>query len=228
MNTLDQERRLSSDGKIRTWLRIRCSLCGKEFWRDKRWVTENSFCSKECLSKDKQKRIEVTCANCDKKIYKIRAHFNNNKTKLFFCDKKCKNEAHYNKKIFQRTKLIKCYKCGNDVEVDYRASRKLCTLCKPKKERKIINWSEVISGKIVVKYHHSLRKYLLKNKLKESKCGICGITTWLNKSITIQVHHIDGNTFNNVLNNLKMVCPNCHTQTDTYGHRNRKAMKIIL
>lgn len=227
MNILGQERRLCKDGITRAWVKFKCPVCENEVWRDRRWVSEKSVCSKECRSKSRQKRIEVNCANCGKKIYKIKAHFDHSKTKIFFCDKKCKNEAHYNKKIFQRTKIIKCYKCGNDVEVDYRASRKLCAICNPKKERKSINWSEVLSGKIISNYHYSLRKYLLKNELKENKCEICGLTSWLGKKIIVHVHHVDGNTFNNLLKNLKMVCPNCHSQTDTWGSLNIKKKKSL-
>ena len=36
----------------------------------------------------------------------------------------------------------------------------------------------------------------------------------------LQVHHIDGNGFNNELSNLQLLCPNCHSQTDTYAGRN--------
>lgn len=62
----------------------------------------------------------------------------------------------------------------------------------------------------------NLRKYLIDNHLKENKCEICGISYWNNKEIIFHVHHIDGNHFNNSLDNLQLLCPNCHSQTDNY------------
>lgn len=220
-----QELRMCSDGKYRTWVKVSCTHCGKEFWRDRRWVYKNVFCSRDCQYKYKQKRIDVTCANCGKKVKRIATHYNNSKTKLFFCDIKCKYEAQHIKNIFRKTKIIRCYKCDKSIEVDYRASKKICETCNPHRVRRKIDWSKVLSGEVVAKYHNSLRKYLLDNHIKENKCETCGISTWLTKKIKIQVHHIDGNKYNNVIDNLTMACPNCHTQTDTYGHLNRK--KVI-
>ena len=62
----------------------------------------------------------------------------------------------------------------------------------------------------------SLKEKLLKEGLKENKCECCGITEWNGKPIVMQLHHIDGNNKNNSLNNLQMLCPNCHSQTENY------------
>ena len=68
------------------------------------------------------------------------------------------------------------------------------------------------------KYSGSIRKFLLEERGYE--CEECGITEWNNKPITFQVDHIDGNVRNNTKENLKILCPNCHTQTPTWGVKN--------
>ncbi|MGM9530406.1 HNH endonuclease [Intestinibacter sp.] len=47
--------------------------------------------------------------------------------------------------------------------------------------------------------------------LKENKCEECGITEWRGKPITIQLHHINGDRSDNRVENLRMLCPNCHS-----------------
>ena len=67
------------------------------------------------------------------------------------------------------------------------------------------------------------KKKLLKLGLKKDKCEECGIRNiWNNKPITLQLDHIDGDNQNNEISNLKIICPNCHTQTKTFSGRNIK------
>lgn len=51
------------------------------------------------------------------------------------------------------------------------------------------------------------------------KCEYCNITEWNDKPLVFQLHHIDGNHINNKLENLILLCPNCHTQTDNYANK---------
>ena len=69
--------------------------------------------------------------------------------------------------------------------------------------------------------HESCRKRLLyeRNNTCED-CGICG--TYNGKPITLELDHIDGDHYNNKLENLRILCPNCHSQTPTYRGRNMK------
>ena len=61
-----------------------------------------------------------------------------------------------------------------------------------------------------------LKDKLIKEGIKENKCEGCGITEWMGKPITLQLHHINGNHSDNRLENLQILCPNCHALTDNY------------
>lgn len=69
---------------------------------------------------------------------------------------------------------------------------------------------------------NTLRKRLITEGLKEHKCECCGITEWNGKPAPIELDHINGNHHDNRLENLRILCPNCHAQTDTYRGKNKK------
>lgn len=63
-----------------------------------------------------------------------------------------------------------------------------------------------------------------KNYLKEHKgncCEICGISEWLDNPIPLECDHTDGNPANNSFENLRLLCPNCHSQTESFKGKNR-------
>lgn len=52
------------------------------------------------------------------------------------------------------------------------------------------------------------------------RCESCGLDVWMGKPIPLEAHHIDGNTQNNCRDNVKILCPNCHSQTpDWRSHK---------
>jgi len=65
-----------------------------------------------------------------------------------------------------------------------------------------------------------LKGRLLDAGLKENRCEWCGISTWRGKALNVQLHHKNGDGTDNRLPNIEFLCPNCHSQTDTYGGRN--------
>lgn len=67
-----------------------------------------------------------------------------------------------------------------------------------------------------------LKIRLVNEGLKENKCEICGINTWNNKPLVLQLHHINGIHNDHRLENLQLLCPNCHSQTDNYAGANNK------
>lgn len=65
------------------------------------------------------------------------------------------------------------------------------------------------------------KEMLYRLKLKENKCEICGISEWQGNPIVCQLHHINGDSTDNRIENLQILCPNCHSQTDNFCSRNR-------
>lgn len=72
---------------------------------------------------------------------------------------------------------------------------------------------------------YKLKNRLIRDKIKGERCEQCGLTEWQGKTIPLELHHIDGNNYNNNINNLKILCPNCHALTDGYRGRGIKAYK---
>ena len=73
-------------------------------------------------------------------------------------------------------------------------------------------------------FHQWPRDYVKELLLEEQGgfCKECGNgQTWNGKPLTLQLDHIDGNNENNLKENLRMLCPNCHTQTPTWGFKKR-------
>ena len=69
---------------------------------------------------------------------------------------------------------------------------------------------------------HKLKLRLISEGVKKHRCEVCGITEWMGKKVPIELDHIDGNHYNNDFTNLRIICPNCHAQTDTNSGKNRK------
>ncbi len=65
----------------------------------------------------------------------------------------------------------------------------------------------------------NLRKRLLSTKILEAKCYNCNRTTWLGNRIPLELEHINGIRTDNRIENLTLLCPNCHALTPTYRRR---------
>ena len=75
-------------------------------------------------------------------------------------------------------------------------------------------------------YSRLIKQRIMKNELLPMKCSECGISNvWNNKSLTLQLDHINGCNTDNRIENLRFLCPNCHSQTDTFSTRKSKNNK---
>lgn len=78
------------------------------------------------------------------------------------------------------------------------------------------------------KARRTVRKRLLEEGILRHECYECGITHWFGKALTLQLDHINGINDDNRIENLRMLCPNCHSQTDTFSGKNRRKRVSFL
>ena len=120
------------------------------------------------------------------------------------------NKSNYNCLHCGKENLFKGYSynnkyCDNKCQADYQSNEKIRAWLEEGKDWKtqIPPWA--------------------KRHLAESRgyaCECCGISEWNEKKIVLEVDHIDGLHYNNTVDNLRLICPNCHSQTDTYKAKN--------
>ncbi len=153
------------------------------------------------------KRETVKCENCYKEF---KCLVSDNRK---FCSRKC-SALSINK---SRVKwILKCVVCNSDITG--KGNVKYCS-----KNCDILHKEELRSSIIMNGggSSRSIKKYLIKTHGdKCMECGWCQVNQTTGK-IPIEIEHIDGNSDNNDLSNLKLLCPNCHSLTPTYKSLNR-------
>jgi hypothetical protein len=83
----------------------------------------------------------------------------------------------------------------------------------------------LVSGRRTNRTH--LKTRLLAEGLKQNRCERCGISDWLGAPLAIALHHANGDGLDNRIENLVMLCPNCHSQTDNFSGRGRRALRVV-
>jgi len=141
------------------------------------------------------------CLNC-----------NNETRNAKFCCRSCSvtynnKSGHWRKKHGILKTKNKCLSCEIEVESKY---------CSAKCQMSYQTSQKLLSGTASPK---TLKRYLIEHF--GNKCWTCGITEWNKKEIVMELEHIDGNSENNDLKNLSLICPNCHSQTSTYKGANK-------
>jgi hypothetical protein len=207
-------------------IKIECEYCKREFNKSiyevkrKQRLGKPMYCSLACGSKHvaEKKKIKLNneieyfknpnvCKQCGQKL-------SYEKRKNLFCSQSC--SATFNEKIkSEKCEKKKCIVCNKPLNGGKMyCSSQCCYTAKTKTtELKIINGEKI--------YHSSIKKYLI--KIRGNKCEECGWNKVNPKSgkCTVQMEHVDGNAENNSLSNLKLLCPNCHSLTPTFGALNR-------
>ena len=80
----------------------------------------------------------------------------------------------------------------------------------------------LVYGKMVSS--HSLKKRLVKEGFLDYVCVKCGNNgVWMDEKISLHLDHINGDRLDNQIENLRILCPNCHSQTETHSGKNKRA-----
>lgn len=204
---------------------LECPNCGQEFMKEKGQVNRNlklghrNFCSKKCATQFAITSKFVPCDCCGKLLKRTQSELYRNKQN--FCSQSC--AAKINNKARKQIKL--CVSCGKPLK---RNGAKFCSNACQFDKQYIDFVSDWKSGKndgttssdmkVLSGY---IRRYLFEKY--ESKCSICGwseVNPYTGR-IPLEVHHIDGDADNNSEDNLSLVCPNCHSLTESYRGANR-------
>lgn len=81
---------------------------------------------------------------------------------------------------------------------------------------------EILVGKHPQYPSSKIRVRLIKEKIKKHECEICKMTEWMGQPIPLELDHKNGNNSDHRLENLRIICPNCHHQTPTHSCKKRQ------
>jgi len=199
-----------------------CYVCNKEFFKKKGAIKRvydgipghnGKYCSKECYGIARNEKQKLDCKNCYKLIIRSKNEVKENN----FCSHSCSAIFNNKNKIIKPLKI--CNVCNKSLGRS-KEERTTCMDCE--KEQKFENWK---LGKINLstKYGHSslVREFLFKIHGENcSDCRFSGKNIKTNKSI-LHVDHINGDHTDSTINNVRLLCPNCHAMTANFGALNK-------
>ena len=187
-------------GQYKTISRItcQCKQCNQQFERLPKDIGQNVFCNKSCSAKYNNSKRILKKYKCDPEI-KIKLITNDNSTSI----KRTKN----------------CKFCNTEFIIQHQKTQIYCSSkCRSLEYRTEI-YKRITSGEVNGHASKTMRQYLL--SLRGQKCEMCGITEWGGKPLVVVMDHINGNSSDNSLTNLRLICSNCDTLTPTYKCRNK-------
>lgn len=136
-----------------------------------------------------------------------------------FCSHACFSKSRIipqedKKANYSYKRYVDCQGCGVTLQNN---STKYCTLqCQQdtatRKRLELWKDGKHYENRVIRRFLEILHGY---------NCSVCGVTDWNGKPITLEVEHKDGNSDDSSPENVCLICPNCHSQTDTYKGKNR-------
>lgn len=134
--------------------------------------------------------------------------------------------------MWRSKKIVNCLNCNKEFATYPGSGGKFCCCsCSGESREKNgikVRLEKFNKGLLSDRNRQAIKKVLIESLGFQSKCSICGITEWLGKKIPFLLDHIDGNAFNNKVDNLRFLCSNCDSQSDTYKKRNKLGRKKRL
>ena len=160
----------------------------------------------------------TTCLNCKQDFNQKNQ---NEKYLKKFCTRSC--SATHNNRLTKKISTRKCMFCENLITLKF--SKDITKFCNSTcsgnyRHKKAIELAKTGSPHVSV----TTFKRLLAN-MYGYKCSKCNISNWHDNPLSLHLDHIDGNSDNNSLDNLRLLCPNCHSQTETFCSRNKSNTK---
>jgi hypothetical protein len=166
--------------------------------------------------------IKSICQNCTSSFSQKKCKEERLKK---FCNRSCAASYNNKQREYKNTTSFKsnCKNCK--VEFVYSCHASTGTYCSNKCQREFqfLNKTLLRAEQGLINQPSTLKRVI--EFKTEYKCFCCSITEWNGKRLSLHLDHIDGNSDNNFLENLRLLCPNCHSQTETFCGRNIKNTK---
>jgi hypothetical protein len=141
-----------------------------------------------------------------------------------FCSRSCANSRSWTADAKQKkSKALKKFIAENPTWEEHRLAampKMIENLKQTLLEKNNLRFSE---GKITSR--EAIKKQLI--ALHGEICSVCSLSAhWHGQFLSLHVDHVDGNSKNNMPDNVRLLCPNCHSQTDTYAGKKHRKIKI--